>query len=180
MKSKLPIRCEFSKLTIVVALIFVPVFVSAPTAFVLWFFLKNPKWDDAHILVSAVLMSCLFAYLTMRDFQWVEFDGTHIRARRFWTRQFVEKTVADIDEIRDCGEPIPSAGSLVLAKLMGPIRRYEIRFCHGPKIHLMTTDMANVVEFVDAVSMAFSQYQDCRFEEDDDAESGSWQSRVDD
>jgi hypothetical protein len=89
-----------------------------------------------------------------QNYQWVEFDGTTIRGRRFWTRRLVENTLTDVREIRVLGAVAPTT---VTDKLLGPVRGYEICFYHGPSIAVIRLDMRNAEELAQAVERALQQ-----------------------
>ena len=54
-------------------------------------------------IVAAAGTVAAFGYVIWRvvryDFQWVELDGTTIRAKHFYSRKTVERTIEEIDEL---------------------------------------------------------------------------------
>jgi hypothetical protein len=94
-----PIRSRQRVIVTVLALLFGPVFMLGPAAFGLWLLIAaGPNLGSAAAMIATLIASGLFAYHMLQNFQWVEFDGTRIRARRFWTRQLVEHAVTQAVE----------------------------------------------------------------------------------
>jgi hypothetical protein len=111
-------------------------------------------------VVAAIVLYCasvFFAYHMTQNYQWVEFDGTNIRGRRFWTRRLVENALADVQEIRVLGAVVRNTVTSITDKLIGPARGYEICSYHGPSIAVIRLDMTNAEQLAEAVERALRQ-----------------------
>jgi hypothetical protein len=111
-------------------------------------------------VLGAIFLCCasaFFAYHMTQNYQWVEFDGTNIRGRRFWTRRLVENTLADVRETRVLGAVAHNTVTTFTDKLFGPVRGYEICFYHGPSIAVIRLDMRNAEQLAEAVERALQQ-----------------------
>jgi hypothetical protein len=97
------------------------------------------------------------AYHMTQNYQWVEFDGTRIRGKRFWTRRLVENTLADVRDIRVLGAVVRNPVTRAIDATFGSVRGWEIRFHHGPSIVLVRYDMKNAEQLVAAVEHALAQ-----------------------
>jgi hypothetical protein len=150
-----PIRSQQRALVTAVALLLGPVFMLGPAAGGVWLLVANGlSLQSGFVLLALVGGSAFLAYHMLQNYHWVEFDGSRIRGRRFWTRQLVEHPVEDVVEIRPLVAVVRSTVTTVTDKLLGPVRGYEIRFRGGPSIGLVRHDMTNVDELVRAVEQA--------------------------
>jgi hypothetical protein len=84
--------------------------------------------------------SVLAAYFALQNYQWVEFDGLHIRGKRFWTRRLVEHSITDVQEIRSLRDP-----------LLGWVIGWEICFNQEPSVFL-NRDMKSAEQLIVAVT----------------------------
>ena len=147
------IRSEQRATVTVVALIFGPLCMAGPAALGIGYAISagfSPR--SLAWLPMAVAASAFFAYHMLQNYQWVELDGETIRGRRFLTRRYVERRVGEVREVVPLGNPAKTAPVLVMDRLLGPNRGYEIRFeAGGPRIALVRFDMTNVEQLADAV-----------------------------
>ncbi len=146
------VRSKQRAIVTVAALIFGPVFMLGPAA--LGVLMLIYLWPDYMSVLGLLLMvggSAFIAYHMLQNYHWVEFDGTCIRGRRFWTRRLVEQTVDDIVAIKPMGAVARSLETIITDKLLGSVRGFEIQFRHGPTIGLLRGDMAHVEELIEAV-----------------------------
>ena len=158
-----PIRSERRLAISIVALIFGPILVLVPIGLGLFIFLgTKPSITSGALLLLFAGGSAFIAYHMLQNNHWVEFDGTCIRTRRFWTRQLIDQYLEDVVDIRALGAVACTSETIVIDKLLGPVRGYEIRFKSGPGISLMRGDMKRVDELVIAIARAVRQRDEAR------------------
>ena len=107
--------------------------------------------DCCRIVVRVL---CLCHLLLDKSYQWVEFDGKHIRGRRFYTRRLVEHTIDEVVDVRVLRGWGQDAVTGVLNELFGEVRGYEIRFESGQSIWVMCDEMRNARELGEAIQKA--------------------------
>lgn len=139
------IRSEQRLIMIIVALIFGPLVVGGPAVGGIWLLIViwPNLWPKVWLLLGPIALwgySVLAAYFALQNYQWVEFDGLHIRGKRFWTRRLVEHSITDVQEIRSLKNP-----------LLGWVIGWEIRFYQEPSVFL-TRDMKNAEQLIVAVT----------------------------
>ena len=147
------IRSEQRAFVTVVALIFGPLFMVGPLVAGVWMAVAAQFSPPSlgMLLVTAGL-SVFFAYHMLQNYQWVELDGDVIRGRRFWTRQYVERSIHEIEEVVPLVAVARTVETAVVNRLLGSNRGYEIRFQGGGRRNaLVRGDMTNVQELADAV-----------------------------
>lgn len=154
------IRTQQLLVVTIAALIFGPIFMLGPVigGICLLVFAKLSL-----LTVSGALLLCFaggfIAYHMTQNFQWVEFDGTHIRGKRFWTQRMVENTLDDVRDIRVLGAVVKNTVTTITDEILGSVRGWEIRFHNGPTIPIVRHDMKNADEFIAAVQRALAPKQ---------------------
>jgi len=107
----------------------------------------------APLLGSAVVGYAVYAS-TKNDYGWVELEGTTLRARHLYTRQLVERSIADIAELQTILFPVQSPGHVIAAMWLGRVRAILIRFRDGrTTLQIVRADpaMTNALELMEAV-----------------------------
>lgn len=140
------------------AVIFGPIFMLGPVIGAFFILFKAQLGFVS--IVSAVALCGASAFITYhmtQNFQWVEFDGTNIRGRRFWTRRLVENSLENIRDIRVLGAVVKNTVTRGTDAILGEVRGWEIRFQNGPSIALVKYDMKNAEQLVEAVENALGQ-----------------------
>jgi hypothetical protein len=133
----------------IVALVMGPPFVLGPLAIAVMLGIFAPLYVSLPLGLVLLGLAALFAYLMSGNLAWVEIHGSLIRARYFWTRQTVERSVADIARIKPLfsamGGLTGLAADALLDKMLGTSNRgYELHFRDGLKLALIRADMTNV------------------------------------
>ncbi|HBI41864.1 MAG TPA: hypothetical protein DDY78_03280 [Planctomycetales bacterium] len=152
------IRSDQRLAVTIAALIFGPLFMLGPVAGGICILVLARL--SVETVLFAIGLCCLSAFLTYhmtQNYQWVEFDGIHIRGRRFWTRRLVENTLADVQEIRVLGALARNKVTSVTDAIIGPVRGWEICFRHGPSIAVIRLDMKNAEQLAATVERALQQ-----------------------
>jgi hypothetical protein len=139
------IRSEQRLIMIIVALIFGPLVVGGPAVGGIWLLIViwPNLWPKVWLLLGPMALcgySALAAYFIFQNYHWVEFEGLHIRGKRFWTRRLVEHSLTDVHEIR----PLKTL-------LLGWVTGWEICFYQGPSI-ILNRDMKNAEQLIVAVT----------------------------
>jgi hypothetical protein len=148
------IRSRQRAVVTIAALIFGPLFMLGPIALGIGVAIGTGLSPLSWLVLALTLTATAFiAYHMLQSYQWVELDGDVIRGRRFWTRQYVERNIRDIDQILPLAAVVKSAGTMLADRIIGTHRGYEIRFKDGGRrIALIRGDMTNVQELADALS----------------------------
>lgn len=150
-----PIRSEQRLAVTIVALILGPIFMIGPAALGLAI-VMHAGLSIRSVPATIVLIagSLFIAHHMLQNYHWVEFNGTSIRARRFWTRRLVEQRVDDLIEVRPLGAAVRNLTTAATDAILGRVRGWELRFKTGPSIGLVRYDMAKAEELVKAVQEA--------------------------
>jgi len=148
------IRSQQRAIVTLAALIFGPLFMAGPIVLTFWLTVaKRFWWEPYPVYLAGVALSAYLSYHILPAYHWVELDGDTIRGRRFWTRQYVERNIHDIDQIVPLMAMAQNAPTAIADKLIGPNRGYEIRFKgNGRSIVLIRGDMTNVQELAEALA----------------------------
>jgi hypothetical protein len=102
----------------------------------------------------------VFIYLAIRnDYAWIELDGPVLRARHLYTRRMVERSIGDIKEIQTHVYQLHSEAAIIMERLTGVIRGYEIRFHDGVRFRASRSDpaMAGAQELIEGVIYRMAQ-----------------------
>jgi hypothetical protein len=152
------IRSEQRAIVTVVALVLGPLCMAGPAVVGIGYAISTAFSPRSFTwLPIAAGASIFFSYHMLQNYQWVELDGEMIRGRRFWTRRYVERRIGEIREVVPLVNPAKTATVLIMDRLLGPNRGYEIRFEPGtPRIALVRGDMTNVQQLIDALLVRLS------------------------
>jgi hypothetical protein len=110
------------------------------------------------VLLAAAFL--VFVCLAIRnDYAWIELDGPILRARHLYTRRIVERSIDDIKEIQTHVYLLHSEAAIIMERLTGTIRGYEIRLHDGIRFRASRSDpaMAGAQELIEGVIYRMSQ-----------------------
>lgn len=102
-------------------------------------------WTGATV---CLLIAFIFAYPTLRMFQWVETDGRLIRGKRFWTRLTVVRSINELAEMQVGLGQLADQGR---DPALGSIRafNYQLFFRDRTFVYLSCFDMVNLEPFIE-------------------------------
>jgi hypothetical protein len=100
--------------------------------------------DIAGAIIPLLLCGFLIVKMTRNDCLWVELDCMTIRGRHLYTRRIVERSIADIREIRTVTIAHRSPEAVVAEKLLGRVRGMIIEFQDGRTFYISRNDPAMI------------------------------------
>ena len=110
---------------------------------------------------TLALFACIVYFVTRNDYTWVELSGDTIRAKHLYTRQVVERSIEEIEELLTL---VLLARAAITTKIvdawMGRIRGVQIRFRDKRNpitIARVDPKMRNAAEVIEAIIFRMSQ-----------------------
>lgn len=114
------------------------------------------------IAAAALFTGCWFLlYLATRnDYSWVELDGETLRAKHLYTRQVIERSIEEIEDLLTLVFLVRNATTRITEALLGRVRGIRIRFCDKrTPLQIVRADpaMRNAKELIEAVIFRMSE-----------------------
>jgi hypothetical protein len=154
------IRSELRLVFAIMSWIIGPILVLGPGIFGIWALSRVgvEVWSALFVLFLC-LGGGLIASHMAENYQWVEFDGTWIRGRKLWSRRLVERSLAEVRDVRVVKGAVTDPVSLGVDAILGSARGWEIRFHQGPSVFLVRYDMTNAWDLAVAVANSVRERQ---------------------
>jgi hypothetical protein len=153
------VRCSLSTGQIIGQYLFTAVMISLGFGVGIPLAIFGPPGSAAGGVLLAAGFLGLTCFATRNDYAWIELDGPVLRARHLYTRRIVERSIGDIKEIQTHVYLLHTEAAIIMERLTGVIRAYEIRFHDGIRFRASRSDpaMAGAQELIEGVIYRMSQ-----------------------
>ena len=150
------VRIHLRPVFVVLAVTFFFLFLVCPILIAAVVLAVAPNRVGIPVALFAVVFVLILGYAMSSSYQWVELDGSIIRAKRLLTRTVVDRPISElVDEAALNSKAMGHLeNALMDAVLKTSNRGYELRFRDGTKIGLVRGEMAGFEEFLGALAEA--------------------------
>ena len=150
------VRIHLRPVFVVLAVTFFFLFLVCPILIAAVVLALAPNRVGIPVALFAVVFVLILGYAMSSSYQWVELDGSIIRAKRLLTRTVVDRPISELVDAAALNSKAMGhlENALMDAVLKTSNRGYELRFRDGTKIGLVRGEMAGFEEFLGALAEA--------------------------